>query len=221
MGKHTVKAPNRCSPPPLLHLRGHHSQQYPQPPPLSPLCCNSGGQTSIFNLFFTPFHPPSPPFPPPPANFTLPEPGDFLDSVLFVELQRDEAAELVRQYNEEGRKAGPPPEKRFDGRPSPFRGRGGGGGGFQRFDGRGAAAAPPPPQSGGSRGGFQGRGGGAGGGFRGGGGGGGGGGGEDPPQKSFLWVLGGCWGYRPLSLELRGPATPPPNPQSLTACLGA
>ncbi|XP_025000247.2 LOW QUALITY PROTEIN: heterogeneous nuclear ribonucleoprotein U-like protein 1 isoform X1 [Gallus gallus] len=112
------------------------------------------------------------------ANFTLPEPGDFLDSVLFVELQRDEAAELVRQYNEEGRKAGPPPEKRFDGRPSPFRGRGGGGGGggFQRFDGRGAAAAPPPPQSGGSRGGFQGRGGGAGGGFRGGGGGGGGGG---------------------------------------------
>uniref|UniRef100_A0A8V0Y631 Heteroous nuclear ribonucleoprotein U like 1 n=1 Tax=Gallus gallus TaxID=9031 RepID=A0A8V0Y631_CHICK len=149
------------------------------------------------------------------ANFTLPEPGDFLDSVLFVELQRDEAAELVRQYNEEGRKAGPPPEKRFDGRPSPFRGRGGGGGGggFQRFDGRGAAAAPPPPQSGGSRGGFQGRGGGAGGGFRGGGGGGGGGGGEDPPQKSFLWVLGGCWGYRPLSLELRGPATPPPPPK--------
>uniref|UniRef100_A0A8C9G3P9 Heterogeneous nuclear ribonucleoprotein U like 1 n=1 Tax=Pavo cristatus TaxID=9049 RepID=A0A8C9G3P9_PAVCR len=65
------------------------------------------------------------------ANFTLPEPGDFLDSVLFVELQRDEAAELVRLYNEEGRKAGPPPEKRFDGRPSPFRGRGG----FQRFDG--------------------------------------------------------------------------------------
>uniref|UniRef100_A0A8C9FVS7 Heterogeneous nuclear ribonucleoprotein U like 1 n=1 Tax=Pavo cristatus TaxID=9049 RepID=A0A8C9FVS7_PAVCR len=103
------------------------------------------------------------------ANFTLPEPGDFLDSVLFVELQRDEAAELVRLYNEEGRKAGPPPEKRFDGRPSPFRGRGG----FQRFDGRGAAsAAPPPPQSGGNRGGFQGRGGGAGGGFRGGGGGG-------------------------------------------------
>lgn len=53
------------------------------------------------------------------ANFTLPEAGDFLDAVLFVELQRDEAAELVRQYNEEGRKAGPPPEKRFDGRPPP------------------------------------------------------------------------------------------------------
>uniref|UniRef100_A0A8B9UFA4 Heterogeneous nuclear ribonucleoprotein U like 1 n=1 Tax=Anas zonorhyncha TaxID=75864 RepID=A0A8B9UFA4_9AVES len=57
------------------------------------------------------------------ANFTLPEAGDFLDAVLFVELQREEAAELVRQYNEEGRKAGPPPEKRFDGRPPPaFRG---------------------------------------------------------------------------------------------------
>uniref|UniRef100_A0A8C3C855 Heterogeneous nuclear ribonucleoprotein U like 1 n=1 Tax=Cairina moschata TaxID=8855 RepID=A0A8C3C855_CAIMO len=105
------------------------------------------------------------------ANFTLPEAGDFLDAVLFVELQREEAAELVRQYNEEGRKAGPPPEKRFDGRPPPaFRGRGGG---FQpRFEGRGGAAAPPP-SAGGSRGGFQGRGGG-GGGFRGGGGGGGG-----------------------------------------------
>lgn len=42
------------------------------------------------------------------ANFTLPDVGDFLDEVLFIELQREEADKLVRQYNEEGRKAGPP-----------------------------------------------------------------------------------------------------------------
>uniref|UniRef100_A0A8W4FE84 Heteroous nuclear ribonucleoprotein U like 1 n=1 Tax=Sus scrofa TaxID=9823 RepID=A0A8W4FE84_PIG len=39
------------------------------------------------------------------ANFTLPDVGDFLDEVLFIELQREEADKLVRQYNEEGRKA--------------------------------------------------------------------------------------------------------------------
>ncbi|XP_006871461.1 PREDICTED: heterogeneous nuclear ribonucleoprotein U-like protein 1 isoform X2 [Chrysochloris asiatica] len=90
------------------------------------------------------------------ANFTLPDAGDFLDEVLFIELQREEADKLVRQYNEEGRKAGPPPEKRFDNRGGGgFRGRGGGGG-FQRYDNRG------PP--GGNRGGFQNRGGGSGGG---------------------------------------------------------
>lgn len=84
------------------------------------------------------------------ANFTLPDVGDFLDEVLFIELQREEADKLVRQYNEEGRKAGPPPEKRFDNRGGGgFRGRGGGGG-FQRYDNRG------PP--GGNRGGFQNRG---------------------------------------------------------------
>uniref|UniRef100_A0A672SUW2 Heteroous nuclear ribonucleoprotein U like 1 n=1 Tax=Sinocyclocheilus grahami TaxID=75366 RepID=A0A672SUW2_SINGR len=48
------------------------------------------------------------------ANFVLPEVGDFLDEVTYVELQREEADELVKRYNEEGRKAGPPPEKRFD-----------------------------------------------------------------------------------------------------------
>nr|KAF6289924.1 heterogeneous nuclear ribonucleoprotein U like 1 [Pipistrellus kuhlii] len=90
------------------------------------------------------------------ANFTLPDVGDFLDEVLFIELQREEADKLVRQYNEEGRKAGPPPEKRFDNRGGGgFRGRGGGGT-FQRYDNRG------PP--GGNRGGFQNRGGGSGGG---------------------------------------------------------
>lgn len=70
------------------------------------------------------------------ANFTLPDVGDFLDEVLFIELQREEADKLVRQYNEEGRKAGPPPEKRFDNRGGGFRGRGGGGS-FQRYDNRG------------------------------------------------------------------------------------
>uniref|UniRef100_A0A8B9NC60 Uncharacterized protein n=1 Tax=Accipiter nisus TaxID=211598 RepID=A0A8B9NC60_9AVES len=89
------------------------------------------------------------------ANFTLPEVGEFLDMVLYVELQREEAEVLVRQYNEEGRNAGPPPEKRFDGgggRPIAFRGRSGGG--FQRFDGRGGNTVTT------MRGSFQNRGGG-------------------------------------------------------------
>ncbi|XP_061104453.1 heterogeneous nuclear ribonucleoprotein U-like protein 1 [Conger conger] len=94
------------------------------------------------------------------ANFVLPEAGEFLDDVSFVEVQREEADKLIKQYNEEGRKAGPPPDKRFDNRPGAFRGRGGGGG-FQRYDNRGG------PQGG--RGGYQNRGGGGGGGgFRGG-----------------------------------------------------
>ncbi|XP_037740321.1 heterogeneous nuclear ribonucleoprotein U-like protein 1 isoform X3 [Chelonia mydas] len=103
------------------------------------------------------------------ANFTLPEAGDFLDAVIYIELQRGEADTLVKQYNEEGKKAGPPPEKRFDSRGGGggFRGRGG----FQRFDSRGGSGGGP---QGGSRGGFQNRGG-SGGGFRGSGGGGSGG----------------------------------------------
>ncbi|TKC45912.1 hypothetical protein EI555_005171 [Monodon monoceros] len=95
------------------------------------------------------------------ANFMLPDVGDFLDEVLFIELQREEADKLVRQYNEEGRKAGPHPEKCFDNRGGgSFRGSGGGGR-FQRYDNRG--------RPGGNRGGFQNRGGGSGGGsYRGG-----------------------------------------------------
>uniref|UniRef100_A0A8C2XNE2 Heteroous nuclear ribonucleoprotein U like 1 n=1 Tax=Cyclopterus lumpus TaxID=8103 RepID=A0A8C2XNE2_CYCLU len=63
------------------------------------------------------------------ANFTIPEACDFLEAVTFAELQCDEAESLLKQYNEEGRKAGPPPEKRFDNRQGGFRGRGGGGNG--------------------------------------------------------------------------------------------
>uniref|UniRef100_A0A8C9T4J9 Heteroous nuclear ribonucleoprotein U like 1 n=1 Tax=Scleropages formosus TaxID=113540 RepID=A0A8C9T4J9_SCLFO len=85
------------------------------------------------------------------ANFVLPEVGDFLDEVIFIELEHEEADKLVKQYNEEGRKAGPPPDKRYDNRQGGFRGRGG----YQRFDNRS-----------GSRGSYQNRGGG--GGFRGG-----------------------------------------------------
>ncbi|KAK6487667.1 heterogeneous nuclear ribonucleoprotein U-like protein 1 [Huso huso] len=92
------------------------------------------------------------------ANFALPESGEILDSVTFVELEKEEAEKLVKQYNEEGRKAGPPPEKRFDGRSGGYRGRGGGGG-FQRYDNRGGPH--------GGRGGYQSRGG-SGGGYRGG-----------------------------------------------------
>uniref|UniRef100_A0A8C2DY33 Heterogeneous nuclear ribonucleoprotein U like 1 n=1 Tax=Cyprinus carpio TaxID=7962 RepID=A0A8C2DY33_CYPCA len=90
------------------------------------------------------------------ANFVLPEVGEFLDDVTFVELQREEADVLIKQYNEEGRKAGPPPEKRFDNRQGGFRGRSN----FQRYDSRGG------PQGG--RGGYQNRGGSGGGGYRGG-----------------------------------------------------
>ncbi|XP_077141807.1 heterogeneous nuclear ribonucleoprotein U-like protein 1 isoform X1 [Ranitomeya variabilis] len=107
------------------------------------------------------------------ANFGLPEPGDFLEEVIFIELQKEEAEKLIRIYNEEGKRSGPPPEKKFRGRGGGPPGGGGAGrgeaprGDFQRFDNRG------PP--GGSRGGFQGRGGNAGGGYSRGGGPGGGG----------------------------------------------
>ena len=107
-----------------------------------------------------------PPVPRYQANFTLPNSGDFLDEVTFAEVQREEAEKLVKQYNEEGRKAGPPPDKRFDNRPGGFRGRGGSGGGgggggsggFQRYDNR----------DGGRGGGYQSRGGNGGDGYRGG-----------------------------------------------------
>uniref|UniRef100_A0A672IZP6 Heterogeneous nuclear ribonucleoprotein U like 1 n=1 Tax=Salarias fasciatus TaxID=181472 RepID=A0A672IZP6_SALFA len=89
------------------------------------------------------------------ANFTLPEACDFLEAVTFIELQRDEAEKLLKQYNDEGRKAGPPPEKRYDNRQGGFRGRGSGN--FQRYDSRD-----------GSRGGYQNRSGDGGSGYRGG-----------------------------------------------------
>uniref|UniRef100_A0A8C0VBH4 Heterogeneous nuclear ribonucleoprotein U like 1 n=1 Tax=Cyanistes caeruleus TaxID=156563 RepID=A0A8C0VBH4_CYACU len=41
------------------------------------------------------------------ANFTLPEAGEFLEAVQFVELPRAEAAALVRRYNREGRSTPP------------------------------------------------------------------------------------------------------------------
>ncbi|KAM3911994.1 heterogeneous nuclear ribonucleoprotein U-like protein 1 [Leptodactylus fuscus] len=110
------------------------------------------------------------------ANFSLPEPGDFLEEVIFIELQKEEAEALIRQYNEEGKKAAQPPEKKFRGRGGGPPGGGGVGRGeaqrsdFQRFDNRG-----PPGGPGGNRGGFQGRGGSSGGGFSRGGGPGGGG----------------------------------------------
>lgn len=89
------------------------------------------------------------------ANFTLPEACDFLEAVTFVELQRDEAEKLLKQYNDEGRKAAPPPEKRFDNRQGGYRGRGSGS--YQWYDNRE-----------GSRGGYQNRSGDGGSGYRGG-----------------------------------------------------
>ncbi|KAG7333015.1 hypothetical protein KOW79_003150 [Hemibagrus wyckioides] len=78
------------------------------------------------------------------ANFVLPEAGEFLDEVTFVELQKDEAEKLVKQFNEEGRRAAPPPEKRYDNRQTGYRGQSSS---FQRYDNRG-----------GPRGGYQNRG---------------------------------------------------------------
>ncbi|XP_051900215.1 heterogeneous nuclear ribonucleoprotein U-like protein 1 [Pristis pectinata] len=81
------------------------------------------------------------------ANFTLPVVDEFLDDVTYVELQKEESQKLVSEYNEEGKRAGPPPEKRFDNRSSGFRGRGN----FNRFDSRGGQAS-----RGFTRGGFRG-----------------------------------------------------------------
>ncbi|XP_061575879.1 heterogeneous nuclear ribonucleoprotein U-like protein 1 isoform X2 [Cololabis saira] len=97
------------------------------------------------------------------ANFTLPEPCDFLEAVTFVDLQSEEAEKLLKQYNEEGHKAGPPPDKRFDSRPGGFRGRGGsssGGGSYQRYDNRdgnrgGYQSRSSDGGSGGYRGGYN------------------------------------------------------------------
>ncbi|KAK3508762.1 hypothetical protein QTP70_004239 [Hemibagrus guttatus] len=91
---------------------------------------------------------------PPSANYVLPDAGEFLDEVIFIELQHEEADTLIKQYNEEGRKAGPPPEKRFDNRPGGFRGRG-----FQRYEHPGTLQ--------GARGSYQNRGSSGGGGYRG------------------------------------------------------
>nr|XP_020461223.1 heterogeneous nuclear ribonucleoprotein U-like protein 1 [Monopterus albus]XP_020461224.1 heterogeneous nuclear ribonucleoprotein U-like protein 1 [Monopterus albus] len=88
------------------------------------------------------------------ANFTLPEACDFLEAVTFIELQHDEAEKLIKQYNEEGRKAGPPPEKRLDNRQGGFRGRGGGS--FQRYDSRDGSRGGYPNRSGEGGGGYRG-----------------------------------------------------------------
>ncbi|XP_062916073.1 heterogeneous nuclear ribonucleoprotein U-like protein 1 [Mobula hypostoma] len=81
------------------------------------------------------------------ANFTLPVVDDFLEDVTYVELQKEESEKLVSEYNEEGKRAIPPPEKRFDNRSSGFRGRGN----FNRFDNRGGQGS-----RGFNRGGFRG-----------------------------------------------------------------
>ncbi|XP_069063636.1 heterogeneous nuclear ribonucleoprotein U-like protein 1 [Pleurodeles waltl] len=89
------------------------------------------------------------------ANFTLPVAGEFLDEVVYIELQKEEAEILVKQYNDEGKRAGPNPEKRFGN-------RGGGGGGGGGFRGRGGGGFNRGAQEG-NRGGLPGRGGGRGG----------------------------------------------------------
>ncbi|NXN91427.1 HNRPU protein, partial [Rhinopomastus cyanomelas] len=46
------------------------------------------------------------------ANFSVPEPGELVDEVLFAELPREQAQPLVGRLREEARKLLPPPEKR-------------------------------------------------------------------------------------------------------------
>ncbi len=46
------------------------------------------------------------------ASFTLPEQGEHLDQVMFVELRSDEALELLMHYKEEARRLLPTPPKR-------------------------------------------------------------------------------------------------------------
>lgn len=128
---------------PVVWLLWSSLRSSPPPPPSRPRLCLPVSLHSIG-------------WPPLEANFTLPEPCDFLEDVGFVELQREDAEKVLKQYNEEGRKAGPPPDKRFDNRQSGFRGRGSGGS-YQRYDNRD-----------GFRGGYQNRSGDGGSGYRGG-----------------------------------------------------
>uniref|UniRef100_A0A3P8QP81 Uncharacterized protein n=1 Tax=Astatotilapia calliptera TaxID=8154 RepID=A0A3P8QP81_ASTCA len=69
------------------------------------------------------------------ANFTLPEPCDFLEAVTYVELQRDEAEKLMKQSGG-------------------FRGRGGGS--FQRYDNRDGARGSYQNRSGDGGSGYRG-----------------------------------------------------------------
>uniref|UniRef100_A0A671RK87 Heterogeneous nuclear ribonucleoprotein U-like protein 1 n=1 Tax=Sinocyclocheilus anshuiensis TaxID=1608454 RepID=A0A671RK87_9TELE len=136
----------------LIQIAARKKRNYILDQVLPYLPSSSGQYVPADNVLFCPSLRASDPA----ANFVLPEVGEFLDGVTFVELQREEADTLIKQYNEEGRKAGPPPEKRFDNRQGGFRGRSN----FQRYDNRGG------PQGG--RGGYQNRGGSGGGGYRGG-----------------------------------------------------
>eukprot|EP00062_Callorhinchus_milii_P026417 gi/632988493/ref/XP_007883143.1/ PREDICTED: heterogeneous nuclear ribonucleoprotein U-like protein 2 [Callorhinchus milii] len=52
------------------------------------------------------------------ANYNLPEPGDLLDEVMYVELEKETAVKLVDKYRDEAKKSRPPPEKRQDRRNS-------------------------------------------------------------------------------------------------------
>ncbi|XP_072345505.1 heterogeneous nuclear ribonucleoprotein U-like protein 2 [Scyliorhinus torazame] len=48
------------------------------------------------------------------VNFTLPETSDFLDTVTYVELEKEPASKLVSKYRDEAKKARPQQEKRQD-----------------------------------------------------------------------------------------------------------
>ncbi|XP_064490069.1 heterogeneous nuclear ribonucleoprotein U-like protein 1 [Ornithodoros turicata] len=174
------------------------------------------------------------------ANFTLPEKGNLFDEVEYTELKPEEAKDLVKKYNDEGRAACGPPQSRsrfsnFDrnddrDRDRGFGGRGfrggpfhRGGGGFDRrrpFDRRGG----PPGFRGGPPRSFGGppppRGGGPPGGFRGGFGGRGGppmrGGPPRPDRRGWGRGGGGNFGGRappPPPMQNRGPPPSQMQPQ--------
>ncbi|KAL2098591.1 hypothetical protein ACEWY4_005071 [Coilia grayii] len=97
--------------------------------------------------------------------YTLPEEGDYFSEVSFVELQKEEATQLLEQYKEESRSSLPPEKKANQGGAPPKRGgnrsrggknqfsRGGGGGQGQRggrggFQNRGNFRGAPGPRGG-------------------------------------------------------------------------
>lgn len=48
------------------------------------------------------------------GNFTLPEEGELFDQVIYTDIPKEEAEELVRKYNTEGKDSRPRDERPFN-----------------------------------------------------------------------------------------------------------
>ncbi|XP_064411835.1 heterogeneous nuclear ribonucleoprotein U [Latimeria chalumnae] len=90
------------------------------------------------------------------GNFALPGSGDFLDDVIYVELQKEEAAKLLEKYKEESKAALPPEKKQNTGSK---KGNNKGRGGKNRFNRGGPRGRGGFPMRGNFRGGPVNRGG--------------------------------------------------------------